>query len=368
MSDAPQISLGQKLGIPIAFGKALAAALIRMTTSPFKGSKGGPTYYRDVFMTLVRTQLRNVSIEQTQYTSKPTGQVYLDFATANKFTPMTDDLGNGGKAHWLGDKSAKVTLVYLHGGGYVVPAGPNHFSFLYDLMNALNNSGASLNICFLEYTLAPHGEYPTQLRQASSLITHLLTTKSAADLIVAGDSAGGNLILGLLSHLLHPHPAIPAVDLKGDKLRGAVLLSPWVSFDTRHPSYTTNAESDLFDEVPLNTWARAFLGASMRRGILMGDSYSEPLIAEPGWWGGAHKVVDEVLIWGGGGEIFIDGILAFSDKFTEGWKAGGGDPRKVQTISRARMCHEEPLADILMGFKEKGEGAKDIETFVRSKL
>jgi hypothetical protein len=59
--------------------------------------------------------LRNLSIEQAQYLNKSTTEVYLDFAKNNNFTPVSVDLGNGAQAHWLGDKSAKVTLVYLHG-------------------------------------------------------------------------------------------------------------------------------------------------------------------------------------------------------------------------------------------------------------
>jgi len=47
--------------------------------------------------------------------NKSTTEVYLDFAKAQKFAPQTVDLGNGAQAHWLGDKNAKTTLVYLHG-------------------------------------------------------------------------------------------------------------------------------------------------------------------------------------------------------------------------------------------------------------
>jgi hypothetical protein len=86
-----------------------------MTTSPFKGSKGAPTYFRDVMYSMIRTQLRTLSIEQAQYLNKPTTEVYLDFAKQNKFEPVSVDLGNGAKGHWVGEKNAKVSLVFLHG-------------------------------------------------------------------------------------------------------------------------------------------------------------------------------------------------------------------------------------------------------------
>ena len=372
----------------------VVSALTRLTTSPFKGQRGAPTYFRDVMYSMIRTQLRNLSIEQAQYVNKPTTEVYLDFVKANKLPDVSVELGNGARAHWLGDKAAKVSLVFLHGtyrmrqhksvqvkeinealltractgGGYAQPMTPGHFLFFHDLIKLLNTTGSSINLVVLSYTLAPQAQYPTQLIQASSLLTHLLTHKPASDLIIAGDSAGGNLALGLLSHILHPHPSIPPIDLKGESLRGALLISPWVSFDTRHKSYERNAESDLFDAVPLTLWSKAFLGTTQRQGILLGDSYSEPLIAEPSWWKGADQVVKEVLIWGGGGEVFIDGINAFAEKFVEGWKMGGGAPAGVQVVERERACHEGMIVDVLLGYKEKGPGARDVEDFVRSKL
>lgn len=41
--------------------------------------------------------------------------MYLDFAKANNIAPVSVDLDNGAQGHWLGDKNAKVTLVFLHG-------------------------------------------------------------------------------------------------------------------------------------------------------------------------------------------------------------------------------------------------------------
>jgi hypothetical protein len=93
----------------------VVSALTRLTTSPFKGKKGAPTYFKDVMYSMIRTQLRNLSIEQAQYVNKPTTEVYLDYVKNNKLPDVSLDLGNGGKAHWLGEKSAKVSLVFLHG-------------------------------------------------------------------------------------------------------------------------------------------------------------------------------------------------------------------------------------------------------------
>lgn len=93
----------------------VVSALTRLTTSPFKGQRGAPTYFRDVMYSMIRTQLRNLSIEQAQYVNKPTTDVYLDFVKSNKLPDVSVELGNGARAHWLGDKNAKVSLVFFHG-------------------------------------------------------------------------------------------------------------------------------------------------------------------------------------------------------------------------------------------------------------
>jgi acetyl esterase/lipase len=84
----------------------------------------------------------------------------------------------------------------------------------------------------------------------------------SAQIFISGDSAGGNLALALLSHMLHPHP-----DLE-DKLRiklpsplaGAILTSPWVKFPTDDSSVERNEGSDFICKGAVNRWSTAFLG------------------------------------------------------------------------------------------------------------
>lgn len=79
------------------------------------------------------------------------------------------------------------------------------------------------------------------------------------------------------------------------------------------------------------------------------------------------KIVNEVMIWGGGGEILIDGIRAFEEKFKEGWVEGGGNGSRVRILEGKGMAHEGFIIDIAFGFK-KQKGTVDIEDWVRSKL
>lgn len=111
--------------------------------------------------------------------------------------------------------------------------------------------------------------------------------------MIAGDSAGGGLALSLLSHLLHPHLDVQKVPLSVP-LRGAFLLSPWVSFDTTDDSYTRNAEKDFLVPAVMRYWAGLHLGTieeEVDPGVVTGGTnYSELLLADASWWEGMHGV------------------------------------------------------------------------------
>lgn len=162
----------------------------------------------------------------------------------------------------------------------------------------------------LSYTLAPHAPYPHQLRQAVELLRYVCTDlkRSPANITIAGDSAGANLAVGVLSHMLHPHAEIPALELEGG-LGAAILLAPWASFRTDWPSSSYNARKDVVSPAAGNRWSESFLGGRER------DGYNEPLAAEEGWWKGLDGVVREILVVGGSDEILVDCIRELARRF-----------------------------------------------------
>lgn len=217
-----------------------------------------------------------------------------------------------------------------------------------------------ISVLILDYSLAPETQFPEQLKQASSMLSHLLNDgkRSPASIIIAGDSAGANLGLSLLSHLRHPHPDVPSVALSAP-LRGLFMISPWVSFDTSYDSYARNAMKDVLEGDVLRKWAGMFLGTVKEETapdvVTGGNSYSEPLLADASWWEGMHNIISNVWIYGGQDEVFIDSIRAFAGKFAEGWKTGGGAQEKVVCEFVENSVHIAPILDIMLQYEEKSD-------------
>lgn len=68
------------------------------------------------------------------------------------------------------------------------------------------------------------------------------------------------MALGLIGHLLHPHPEVSSKCQMSEPLAGAVLISPWVNFAVDDPSITNNVQTDMLTAAPIERWAKLFLG------------------------------------------------------------------------------------------------------------
>jgi monoterpene epsilon-lactone hydrolase len=105
------------------------------------------------------------------------------------------------------DNPDKLAVLYLHGGGFLVPAAPDaQLSFLAALCRRLDATG------FLpDYRLAPLHKYPAALDDCERAYRGLLAAGFNAERIaLAGESAGGNLVLGLLQRIRKGGLPMPA--------------------------------------------------------------------------------------------------------------------------------------------------------------
>lgn len=141
---------------------------------------------------------------------------------------------SGTYAEWVSVNRAhmkKYVILHCHGGGYSTG------SCLYarTLTSKLAASTSMDVLCF-DYRLAPEHPFPAATEDAMKVWNDLmLLGYGARDIILTGDSAGGNLALSLVLKLKEEGRLLP---------RGIVLMSPWTDLTSTGKSFETRAEVD----------------------------------------------------------------------------------------------------------------------------
>ena len=116
---------------------------------------------------------------------------------------------------------AVPTLLYLHGGGYVLGS-----AFGYRHLAGALAAAADTGALALEYRLAPEHPYPAALDDAVRAYEWMLERGTpASQIVVAGDSSGGGLSMSLLLACADRGLPAPA---------GALLLCPGVDLTLEH--------------------------------------------------------------------------------------------------------------------------------------
>ena len=165
------------------------------------------------------------------------------------------------EAEWVSVERAhmkKYVILYCHGGGYSTG------SRLYarTLTTKLAASTSMDVLCF-DYRLSPEHPYPAALTDALAAWDYLmLLGYGAREVIVAGDSAGGNLALSLVLKLKEQKRLLP---------KGLVLLSPWTDLTGAGKTHETRKDVDpVLDEAYL---------AEMIANYATGEDLKNPFIS-----------------------------------------------------------------------------------------
>jgi len=214
-------------------------------------------------------------LDSVVFSSPALSEVTISYVVHEKF-----------RGSWFSRKNAEspVTVLYFHGGGY------SFYPQAYTSFIAQITLAAKSRTFALDYRLSPEHRFPAQLDDALNTYHWLLESGTDPDnLILAGDSAGGNLALALL---------LQARDLKLPLPSLAIALSPPTNFD----SEIVGNEFDWIDKPALLRWRDWFCDPAQRR-----DPLVSPL------WADLHNL-PPVYIQAGSTEILYDSIRAFADR------------------------------------------------------
>lgn len=161
----------------------------------------------------------------------------------------------------------KYVLLYCHGGGYSTGS-----SIYGRTLTTRLASSTSMDVLSFDYRLAPEHPYPAAIEDALKAWNHLMMFGyGARDVILVGDSAGGNLALALSHQLKKAGRLLP---------RGIVLMSPWTDMTSSGKSHCTKEGADpVLNAAYLQEMTENYLGKDYDKALLQ-DPMISPLFGD----------------------------------------------------------------------------------------
>ena len=202
---------------------------------------------------------------------------------------------DGVPAEFLTTENADMsyTLLYLHGGGYVMGSINTHRALAAGL-----SAAAEARCLILDYRLAPEHPFPAALEDAVAGYRWLLSQNYEPNQIaIGGDSAGGGLTVAALVSLKEQGVPLPSA---------GVLLSPWVDLEMTGESIITKADVDpMVQKEGAQRMADVYLDGKDKRTPLASPIYADLAGLPP------------LLIQVGSEEILLDDATRLADRAKE---------------------------------------------------
>lgn len=185
--------------------------------------------------------------------------------------PVADDIrcdpvvigGVAGELSLAPGSDPSRALLFFHGGGFCSGSVVSHRRLVTEAGRA-----AGMRTLAIDYRLAPAHPYPAAHEDALAAWRWLRRQGAAPErIVIGGDSAGGNLTIGLINRLRAAGEKPPAA---------AWLLSPWTDLTMSGASMASKAAIDPLIHAPyLEELAEAYAGRNDRRDPLVSPLFSD---------------------------------------------------------------------------------------------
>jgi len=143
--------------------------------------------------------------------------------------------------------SEEKVVMYLHGGGWILGSAHTHRS-----LTAALGKATGMKVLSVNYRLAPEHPFPAGLEDCTKTYRWLLSQGyKPSNIVIAGDSAGGNLTLTTILKLRDTGRPLP---------KGAVCLSPATNLEFDTLFFARGETDPILADIGIFWWISAYLG------------------------------------------------------------------------------------------------------------
>ncbi len=217
-------------------------------------------------------------------------------------------------------------LLYLHGGGFSIGSIHSHAELVARLARA-----AGVRALFPEYRLVPEHPYPAAVDDVRTVWRQLRADGVAASSVVlAGDSAGGALVMALLVALRDAGEPLPAA---------AVLFSPMLDMTASGESVEARSDRDaIFTADAVRASAAGYVGDADPREPLVSPLFASlqglpPLLVQVGTeevlFSDSERLVEAAAKAG------VDATLEVGEELPHVYQTIADAPEAVEATARA---------------------------------
>ncbi|MDR0580978.1 MAG: alpha/beta hydrolase [Holosporaceae bacterium] len=194
----------------------------------------------------------------------------------------------------------KNLLLYFHGGGWVMGSIESHDCLCRKIANAL-----STRVLSIEYRLAPQHKFPAALNDVLNVYCGLFN-KSYVDfdeLIIAGDSSGGNLCASLCIKLREINFCKTPIS--------QILFYPVLSNDFSSESFQKFGNEVNLTKSMMQWFMHAYTGKKFDDEGVENNKLIYPLLQDD------MSVFPKTLIVSAENDVLLDGQLLFASKLRQ---------------------------------------------------
>ncbi|PPQ95826.1 hypothetical protein CVT26_015935 [Gymnopilus dilepis] len=338
LEERNRLSFWDKVKFASIIARAPFALAWSLLTAPFSSYGRAKSWKRILADKLLFTVITSMNRRQARVFFGTTRAHYDNFLKDSGLRPVEESIGTDAKLLWIGPKRDDRVLLYLHGGGFILPMPGAAPAFWRYIQENLEKRGKPTGVAILEYALIPDSPFPTQLKQSIVAIQHLLDSGVKPENIqLVGDSAGGVLIHAILMHMQHPLEGIPRLELSAP-LGGGFMLSLWAKLlDKDRCLYTNDGNGDFLNGRTLHYWGSKVMDG-VPRGVV---PYLEPNSAPEDWFEGSDRHIKRLLITAGEVEALRDVIVKYATTIKKYHK-------DTTFIIQDNGAHSDPFTDFFV--------------------